>query len=368
MDEVIRALEREELHRKLTEIVQVTYQQVISYIPLVAGSTLEPESRLAAAYLGVGLRLLDPKATLAPEIEAIVGPQVRQVLAGSGIEEAVLFPGFREDFRVYRPPRNIANETDLANYFRGFTWFERVSFPASETGPRSYSYHVPLIVTLALRQAQTGSGSAGAEWVELAGTLDFLMGRRSGGSPVEYALIMDQSYGRRATILSLRDDPNQETMRSLLRDLPFPQPGEALLPDLGIPEVEKSWSFLGYRDELDELVLAKAGGNQPADPEALRWLPGGLELMSVMGSQTAYEIFKGSGNTQADFDLLDGLKAAVRNIPDEQWSLTLRNLWLESYRNRLGDIELEPSVQLPGFSSSDTMGCERTQQRAGKLG
>ncbi len=352
MDEVIRALEREELHRKLTEIVQPTFQQVISYIPLVAGSTLEPESRLAAAYLGVGLRLLDPQAALAPDIEAIVEPQVRQVLAGRGIEEAVLLPGFLEDFRVYNPPPNFANESNLANYYRGFTWFERAKFPASETGPRSYSYHVPLIVTMALRQAETESGSAGAEWVELAETLDFLRGKRSGGSPIEYALIMDQSYGRRATILSLRDDPNQETMRSLLRDLPFPQPGEALVPDLGAPEVEKSWSLLGRRAELDDLVLEKAGGKQPADPKALRWLPGGLELMSVLGSQTAYEMLKGSGNTQADFDLLDGLKASVRNMTDEQWSLTARNLWLESYRNRLGEIELDNRSNLPGFSSS----------------
>ena len=77
--ELLPALEREELRRRMLAVTQATLEQVLTYLPLVSGTELEADTRLSAAYLAVAVSLLDPQAAIDPELEALVQPQVEQV-------------------------------------------------------------------------------------------------------------------------------------------------------------------------------------------------------------------------------------------------------------------------------------------------
>jgi hypothetical protein len=351
-DELIQALEREELHRRLISVVQATYDQVMAYFPIVTGSDLEPETRLAAAYLGVGLRLLDPDKVVDPELGALVDRQVDQIMAARGVEASVLLPDFQDDFSRYRPIGHYETDPQLASYFRGLNWLGGVYFLAADSGPGAATYHVPLIVTLALRQARTDSGPCADEWTRLAETLDFISGLPAGGGPAHYAVLMDRAYGQVFTVLSLLDEPNQGTFRSLLRDFPLPQSGPSLALSLDEASSQKSWSFLGRRYQLDDLILQKIAGGQRNVQDETSSLSGGMDLMSVLGIPPATEVLNSTRSEyRTDTAQIEALRSVVQGQSAAQWSASSRNLQLEGFQHYLGFLPNDQVQELP-FASS----------------
>ena len=104
VDQLLNALEREELHRRLTQIVQATLDEVQRYLPYLQDSAIEKDAKLAAAYLAVGLRLLDASVDLPldADIQALVSARTAQVLSARGVENLILFPGVQADLSVYQ--------------------------------------------------------------------------------------------------------------------------------------------------------------------------------------------------------------------------------------------------------------------------
>ncbi len=336
LDELSTALEGEELHRRLQSVVQATLTQVASYLPLTAGSDLEAETRLAAAYLGVGLRLLDPQVALDPELELLVRPQVEQIMAGGGQQEVWLFPGLQQDFQRYQPSGHYSSSPNLSSYFRGKTWLEEVYFTSEQSGPRADTAHIAQIITLALRQAKTETGPTADEWSRIVECLNFISGTRNGGGPPEYAILMDKAYGSRANILSLQDSTKREMFSTLLRDLPFPQIDPGLTLETSGESGQKSWSFLGARYALDEQILQALSSSLPDAQDAPQLLPGGLELMAVLGAPAAFKAMKQSGvEFRWETEQITSLQSKVLGQTEQQWQATTRNFWLEQFRNHL---------------------------------
>lgn len=336
-DELLSALEREELHRRLLAVIQSTLNQVLSFFPLVADSDLEADTRLAAAYLSTALKLLDPGAPIDAELEPVVIPQVEQVLAGRGIEDSRLIPGFQDDFSLYKPSGHSMGDPVLEAFYRGKTWLERVDFPPANM-QNSRSDEVPLLITLALRQAKTETGPAAAEWVRIIETLNYFSGVRTNGGPAEYALLMDQAFGRNLTILGLKDIPQRELFRSLLRDQPFPR----LNPPAPFPTLEEAkreyWSFLGYRQQLDAQILENLAYSTNSNPDSPQLPAGGLELMAVLGAPSAISAMGYSGaEFRSSPEEIARFQQAVSRQSEAQWSASARNLWLQGYQRQFSE-------------------------------
>ena len=345
-DELLTALEREELKRRLQGVVEATLAEVVLYFPLVEGSDLESPTELAAAYLSVALHLLDPMAALDPDLEGQVSAQVGQIMAARGVEQSTLIPGYQDDFRRYLPAGRYAANPELQGYFRALTWLERVNFQPMLSGSTTGVDYVPLIVTLALRQAKTANGPAAEEWARIVETLNFFSGLRASGGPPEYALLMDQAFGQNLTILGLKDAPQREKFETLLRDLPFPQldPRPPLAPPDG--QNLQNWSFLGARYYLDGLILENLAPEPGASSKSPRLLPGGLEVMAAVGAPAAFEAMWQSGAEFRSYpEEIARLQAALADQPPEQWSISARNLWLEGFRKHLASAqELPPGA------------------------
>jgi hypothetical protein len=328
LDELLAALEREELHRRLTDVIGATLKETLSYLPIVQGGTLEADVRLAAAYLGVALKLLDPAAVLNEAIDAPVMAQVEQVLAARGPEEARLIPGFQDDFAAYRPAGHYASNPGLAAYFRGLTWLGRVTFPPDERYPGDTPSRAPLIITLALRRALlpavnpaeptpgvtalpgetapsptavmtalAGDRSAAQEWALLQETLAFLLGPSVDFGPPEYAAWMDQVYGRAVTVVGLADAGNWETFLDFANQMAPTQIDPGIALSLGITSPLGSWRFLGQRYRLDDQVLQNLVSGRLNSPERPRLLPSGLDWMAALGSSAARQALEAAGET-----------------------------------------------------------------------
>jgi hypothetical protein len=345
--ELLPALEREELRRRLLAVTQATLDQVLTYLPLVRGSDLEAETRLSAAYLAVAVRLLDPQSALDPELAAQIQPQVEQVLSARGVEASRLLPGFQDDYRAYRPTGHYAVDPDLQAYFRAMTWLGRVHFSYQETQTGSPPSRLPLLVTLALRQATIGSTPAAQDWASINETLNFLTGPSAGIGPAEYAAWMDQIYGRSLTIFGLSDASRWATFLAYARDLPsvLPNPAFAMLPQN--PGVEQSWSFIGARFNLDETIIRSLAAAQADISPDQRLQPGGLEVMAVLGSQTAQQAIQVMGETayRTNPAEITRLQKLVNQQSEAQWSSTFHGAWLYAIQALLAEkSQIEPPV------------------------
>jgi hypothetical protein len=337
LDEMLIAVEKEELRRRSFAITQASLAEVLSYLKLVPTGALEGDTRLAAAYLGVGLRLLDPQAPIDPIIAGPVDDQVEQILAGRGVEEAVLIPGFRDDFSAYRPVGHYLGDPDLEAYYRAMAWYSRVEWwiEASETAP--FASRVPLILTLALRRAQIQdpglvlnsdeARSAAQEWAKVESVITFFLGPDLDDGPAEYAALMDRVYGPRLTIVGLMDQRAFEMFQVYVRELPPVQQGADPMAALIEAPGERSWRFLGHGFRLDDYLLsqlAESNADLSAQP------PGGLELFNLLGSPSASLALENNNASSApgDPERIASLQRRIAGFGQDLWMRSASNAWL----------------------------------------
>jgi hypothetical protein len=342
LDQLLIALEKEELRWRLAAVTQATLDEVLSYLELVPGGALEADVLQAAAYLGVGLRLLDPQAELDPAIAGPVADQVAQILAGRGVEESVLIPGYRDDFTAYRPAGHYAGDPDMEAYYRALAWYGRVVFP-HEAGSASPSFsRLPLILTLALRRARIAdpalypdpaqAPTAAQEWAKVAETISFLSGPSLDDGPAEYASLMDRVYGPGLTVVGLADQNAFELFQLYARELPSVQTGADPLAPFRAAPAQRGWRFLGHGFQLDDYLLRQMAGQaagQPAGPAGVPEArpPIGLELFSLLGSPAATDYLQKSGADGSASNNPARLQALLTALGDDFWGLSASNAW-----------------------------------------
>lgn len=346
LDELLAALEKEELHRRMTAIVRAMMNETLSYLPLAQGGELEAEIHLAAAYLGVGLRLLDPQATINPILENAVNAQVAQILEAGGFQESTLIPGYRDDFSAYQPQGRYQSSADLQAYYRGMTWFERAVFPIDARGAPG---RVPLILTLALRRAQMDATflsvsdaeahSAAQEWAIVRAVLAFLRGVGAGYGPAEYAALMDQIYGRGVTVLSLADAGKWDQFLRFVREMPLAQLGGFAIGPTSPDQSLNEWRFMGQGFRLDRFILQSLQSGASLSAEGKSLPPSGLDLMAALGSPAALDIRQkafGAGDPGYPERVahLRGLLAGQRA---EIWFGSAGNSWLYSFQAQVAE-------------------------------
>jgi len=337
LDELFIALEREELMQTMVAITEAMLEQVYSYLPLVQGTNLENETKLAAAYLGVALRLFEPQTTLEPSLYQQTSDQIEQILAGGGVEDSVLIPNLVDDYEAYNPFGHYAGDEALEGYFRAMTWFERVHFDFQSQIPGFIPSRIPLILTLALRQGMTPDGSAAEEWNKIYEVLDFLFGSSYDLSPVDYSKIMDQVYGRRMTIISLTDEARWQNFQTLAPVLPSMHNRSQFLRKLEDLEVWRGWRLIGRRINLDDLIFLNMVFDRVGTDERMRELPSGLDLMATYDSTAAFKVLEKSGETSYTHYLeqLGVLQSEVMRFSEAQWFENASNSWMYAINPQL---------------------------------
>ena len=339
-DELLKALEKEHLRPRMLWLVQGVLEEVSSYLPLVEGSSIEVDTRQAAAYLSVAARLFDPQSAVNPDLEEIVALQIDKIMAGEGRDMSVIFTGFEDDYGAYKPVGHYAGDEALENYFRGMTWLGRVHFKLADASEDFIPSRVPLIITLALRRAQVGGQSESEEWGEIHEVLSFLIGPSDDGSPLEYASLMDGVYGRSATVTELADNDLWREFLARSEELPAPQINSTFVDFLEELEDERGWRFLGQRFTLDAFILQNLVFNKVGTIEDRRQLPSGLDVMAALGSEAAYDALVAAGETGYFHypEQMEILQQAVSDQPENEWLNTFYSAWLYAFFPQLARV------------------------------
>jgi hypothetical protein len=332
-DELLKALEKEHLYPRMITLVQNLLAEISSYLPMVENTAIEADARLAVAYLSVALQLFDPQASIDPQFTELVTAQIDKIMAGEGRAPSTLIPGFEDDYGAYKPVGHYAGDPQLEAYFRGMTWLGRVHFLLESDDPSFTPSKVPLIITLALRRTQISRHSVSEDWGQIHSVLSYLIGPTDDGGPLEYAALMDEVYGRSATILDLADQNQWEAFLARRAELPVPQINSTFVDFLADLESARGWRFLGQRFTLDAYILQNLVFDKVGTPENKRELPSGLDVMAAFGSTSAYSALVASGET-AYFhypEQMATLQQAVQSQPESEWLNTVFSGWLYAF-------------------------------------
>jgi hypothetical protein len=331
-EELLKDVEREELRPRMVSITRATLDQILAYQPAVRGTSIEVDTQLAAAYLSVALRLFDPVAEIDPSVQDQVSRQIEQIMAGIGREDSALIPDFVDDYSAYKPVGHYVGDVELEQYFRGMSWFGRVHLKLNDADPGFVPSRAPLIITLALRQAQTEDGTAAEDWVAVHEVLTFMIGPTDDGGPAEYAALMDQVYGDNHTVTDLTDAALWESFLLLGQQIHAPQINSTFVDWVTTDmESEQGWRFMGQRFTLDAFIFQNLVFDR-VEPlgEKSRLFPTGLDVMAVFGSQAARETLYDLGETSYPnyLEQMTMLQDAAQAQPEAQWLNRFYDAWL----------------------------------------
>ncbi len=333
--ELLKALEQDYLRPQMTGLLQATLDRVLGYQKQAVGTTLESDVRLASEYLAVALRLFDPQASLPPELAKEIKPQVDQVLAAGAKQPSKLMPDFIDDYQAYQPTGHYTTSRELKNYFRGMTWLKQMTFKLKDLQNSAYQpSRAPLILTLALEQAQVGEQNSAAEtWKTVQEMLNFLSGPTSGLDPSELASLMESVYGKQIDINELMDEGLWVSFLTQVGDLSAPLLDSSFAQSTVNIHSSWEWHWIGQHYALDDLIFENLVYDKVSTQQQPRKIPSVLDMMAVFGSPAAQSALVSQGeSTYANYtNQLFRLQKIAQDQTEPEWLNSFSSTWLYTF-------------------------------------
>ncbi|MBP5385029.1 MAG: DUF3160 domain-containing protein, partial [Lachnospiraceae bacterium] len=263
----------------------------------------------------------------------------------SGVEDSPLFGGM-EDYSQYKPRGYYEGDADLEKYFQTMMWYGRRNFTQKD----ALLDRSALLMTLAMNEG------ALSDWESVYAVTSFFAGASDDSGYYEYMPLITDAYGANVTTESLIGTEKEfEAFHKMTAALEPPKINSVpFYDDDGATDktVEsKGFRFMGQRFSLDEaiftqLTYSKVERNANEDQ---RMLPDALDVPAALGSETAYEIMKESGETDyPNYDeQLEKTAEAITQMPD-LWTGSLYAAWM----NTLNPLLTEKGEGYPSFMTN----------------
>lgn len=332
-NDLLEALEKEALRPIMIKLLETVYLHIDGYYQSNLGDNLETDALLARNYLAVALKLFSPEYPLPNTVEAMIAEKLDQITAETGKEESALIPGLTDDYTAYRPVGHYTSSPELQQYFRGMTWLGRVAFNLRDLESQTSPSKVPLLITLALREAKLEGVPAYKVWLSIHEVLDFIIGPSDDPGPMELSALMESVYGSDIYLALLQDEEKWQEFLSRVEELPAPQINSTFQDSSLEMEYERDWRFMGQRFTLDGFIFQQL----ITDKVERRAFPKGLDLAAVYGSTEAEKSLELSGETRYPNypQQLEKMKNFVNDLPDDFWTERFYNAWQFAFRSQI---------------------------------
>lgn len=341
-DQLLSSLEEYVFLTKLRELNQALLAQIeMEYGQLKDTSWGQP-ARGVYAYLAVGSRLADPSYQFPEVVKDLAQAELDLIEAAGGPAPSPIFPllKYGEDYSQYIPRGHYTKSEALKDYFRAMMWYGRMTFRLNDPEDPQVGQdetRMALLLALAFRDENIGSIPVMEQWRILYDPTAFLVGRSDDLTVEDYLQVMDQVYGSQANLGEIADDARLQTFIATTDGLPAPRILGLLSDDYKPLEAVKGLRLMGQRFVPDAYIFQEL--IHPKVPN--RFLPSGLDVMAVMGSERAKTWLTQDPTTQNTKygDQFDDLAAWIGTLSQEDWIETSYNGWLYT---------LQPLLDAPG--------------------
>jgi len=311
-----------DLDRLLSGLLQIVlYEQY----PAVTGDSTRAAIRQTMDYLIVAKCMLD--STFDAKISG--GSWMTECNLIRSHSEPATSPVFRyeEDYTQYIVRGHYTRSGALARYFRAMMWLGRMTFAADPNPEFAPLNHRATLSALLLMQAMERLAIDGEPaltvWERIYAPTVFFVGKSDDTTPLAYRELIRQIYGeefRSLDVNQLGAEPRFSSFLAAALALPGPL--------IEYPGQPRGFRVMGQRFIPDSYVLDQlVYDNIPG-----RFMPTGLDVMAVLGSERAYSHLENNGEmaNPAYKQRLDELRAEFKAYPAATWAQNLYWNWLYS--------------------------------------
>ncbi len=324
--------EKNILHSKLKKLTEEMFEKSKKDYSSLHG-TLKEAAKRNVAYFGVAIRLLKLNDTIPDYALDMVNDELRKI-DKMGIEKSSIF-----DYEVdYSQFKVRGHYKDMPEYFRAMIWYGRMSFLINNENQSTLPILQGFIIARDLNIKL---------WREIYEITSFFSGKSDDLTPLDYLDVMNGH-----SIEYVAEHINE--FKSKLLQIAHPKIVSMLV---GINDKEKledalnktiSMKFFGQRYVPDSYIFMRLvypnvgmyrGNGKPFTMELTplgkaRVFPRGLDLMYILGSETAYSILKEENDTlygekNRSYDHVASiLKNEFNSYDEKKWNENLYYSWL----------------------------------------
>ena len=244
-----------------------------------------PSTTLLAAYEAVALKLLDPAWEVPAEYATVVAQEVALIEAHQGYELSPLFQAYFEDYSQYKPRGHYTKSETLKRYFKAMMWHGRMTFVLRDAlgTARPDLTGAALLLTQAL--ARTDRTAA---WRSLYVPTVFFVGKSDDFLYTDYLAVARMVYGDGFDALEPAAILDPAMVAAFIAAAE-----EALNPPDITTQTGPGLRFMGQRFIPDSYMFTQLTYPSVED----RYLPKGLDVMALLGSDRAQALLEEMGET-----------------------------------------------------------------------
>lgn len=308
-----------------------------------------------AAYFGVAQKLLDSQAKIPKIVRPLVEQEVGLILAHDQVAISPIL-GVTEDYTQYVPRGHYTRNEQFQRYFRAMMWYGRAGFPISgEKRPG-----VPLteeetranaLAGIVLSRTMQSTGVSDPNpissqvhyvmnlWEAIYRPTEFIVGQSDDLTPPEYVTLSQLIFGDKLPQV-WKDAEKAQTDKFIAAAIKL-RPAKILGGVQSDKEKQPpvTLRLMGQRFVPDSAIFQRLVYDQVPD----RYLPSGLDVMAVLGSQQAEAVLRQRGEFTKYPQYgpqLAALREETAKTTPAEWNATAYRLWLYALHNLIADPNL----------------------------
>jgi hypothetical protein len=379
-DETLKDVEEREFFDDITVVSQTLMEKSMGDYQKYTGN-LKEAARRNVAYFAVGLKLLNPNASIPDYVKVEVDYELGQIEAHKGFNPSAIFK-YKEDYSQYVPRGHYTRSENLKKYFKAMMWYGRIGFLlkgcpdclVSEEDARLQTIEAALLTTY-LKEKTKDRETIGGIWDRMYAVTAYFVGLADDLTLYEYNSSLYEVLNKPVDVTKLEDDNTLLEFKASLATLRTPEiyggTGQCRITPPIVPEKldkcldeSKGLRFMGQRYIPDSYMFQQfvapttgmyTGSGTPftmcqTPAGNVRCFPRGLDVMYILGSQRALEILENEGDT--DYEFYDNQSGMLLNefnsFNEADWNRNLYWSWLYTLKPLLE----EHGANYPTFMQS----------------
>lgn len=328
-DRTLRVVEQEKLAPMLASLDWAMLNTSLAQLKTLEGTPWQTAARRNAAYFAVAVKLLDPDWAIPDGLQDLTDPDLQAIAQHAGPSPSAIFPAYPygEDWSQYVPRGHYTRSELLKRYFQAMMWHGRMTMLQDDT---TQTQQAALMVQ-AWQGTQVEGQPATGVWQAIYDPTVFFVGRSDDLTPTEYSGSFDAVYGKTADPKALMDQAKFGQFQDAISKLRPPEIlGMVISDQVDVEAATKGLRFMGQRFVPDSFVFRQLIHRNVPN----RYLPKGLDLFAVLGSERALKHLTDAGDaTMPKYqEQFEKIKQVVAGYDQPTWTQNLYWSWLYALR------------------------------------
>jgi len=328
-DELLRSIEEKHFIQNMTHVVNKLVEESVNlYNSISTGHDLLKEAlKRNVCFFSVAAKLLNPNFTVPTIAHEIVTEELALIESHDKMCASPLF-GYEEDYSQYVPRGHYTRSEALKRYFKAMMWLGRMRFMVKTVILEPELAKIQTVQAVLITRMLDGDPAAKTLWEKIYLATAFFVGFPDDLTIYDYEKAIVEVYGEDFNLMDLEDEVKLAELQIILMKM-----NQAKIISSPIYPWNKDelvgLRFMGQRYIPDSYIFQEL----VFDKLPNRYMPKGLDVMAVFGSDRAEEQLS---NDKANYL---GYEEQLAKLQDEFSQLTVANWTQNLYWSWLHSIE-----------------------------